>query len=129
MSVALMLSCFKSTRMSNSHPASVDLLVLGAGWTYGFLAPLLVASHPAISFSATTRDGRDGTIKWVWDQEGDREQYSSLPKAKTVCVTFPIKGAGESTAIVEGYEAKHGPVRWIQLGSSGIWDVSLGVCG
>ncbi|KAL8276236.1 hypothetical protein RQP46_011353 [Phenoliferia psychrophenolica] len=106
-----------------SHPSHVDLLILGGGWTYGFLQPLLIKSHPDISFAATTRDGRDGSIKWAWDQEGgDRDQYKTLPKAKTVCVTFPIKGAGGSTAIVEGYERQHGPVRWIQLGSSGIWD-------
>ncbi|BGP19538.1 hypothetical protein JCM10213v2_007633 [Rhodosporidiobolus nylandii] len=107
--------------LSTSH---VDLLVLGAGWTGSFLLPHLRAQHPDITFAATTRDGRDGTVKWAWDgeQEGP-EQYKALPRAKTVLVVFPIKGQGGSKRLVEGYEGAVGQrVRWIQLGSTGIWD-------
>lgn len=118
-----LFSCFKMTAATTSHP--VDLLVLGAGWTYTFLGPLLASHHPSISVRSTTRDGRDGSLKWAWDPEGPPEQYRVLPKAKTVVIVFPLKGVGGSRAIVEGYEAAHGSARWIQLGSSGIWDVSL----
>ena len=63
--------------------SSVDLLILGAGWTSTFLLPHLTTRHPSISFAATTRDGRDGTIKWAWDLQGGAEQYELLPRAKT----------------------------------------------
>jgi hypothetical protein len=46
-----------------------------------------------------------------------------------VLITFPIKGPGGSKGLVQGYEKSKGienseSVRWIQLGSTGIWDVS-----
>lgn len=104
--------------------SSVDLLILGAGWTSTFLLPHLRTHHPSISFAATTRDGRDGTIKWAWDPQGGSKQFEELPRAKTVVITFPIKEVGGSTAMVEGYEGVNGETRWVQLGSSGIWDVS-----
>ncbi|KAI5474403.1 hypothetical protein MNV49_003371 [Pseudohyphozyma bogoriensis] len=97
-----------------------DILILGAGWTSTFLLPLLASRN--IPHTATTRDGRNGTIAWEWDKDGGKDQYEKLPKAKTVVITFPIRGEGGSKAIVEGYEGMHGKVRWIQLGSSGIWD-------
>lgn len=106
--------------------ASVDLLVLGAGWTASFLLPHLRAEHPHISFAATTRDGRDGTIRWAFDPERDgKEQFAALPRAKTVVVVFPIRGEGGSRRLVQGYEEAVGQrVRWVQLGSSGIYQVS-----
>ncbi|GAA5995331.1 uncharacterized protein JCM10292_005107 [Rhodotorula paludigena] len=105
--------------------ASVDLLVLGAGWTASFLLPHLRSEHPHISFAATTRDGRDGTIRWAFDPERDgKEQFAALPRAQTVVVVFPIRGEGGSRRLVQGYEEAVGQrVRWIQLGSSGIYDV------
>ncbi|KAK4694282.1 hypothetical protein P7C70_g8763, partial [Phenoliferia sp. Uapishka_3] len=106
--------------MTSSTP--VDLLILGGGWTYTFLQPLLSTSHPAISFAATTRDGRSNTIAWTFDESKGKEQFEGLPKAKTVVVVFPIKGEGGSRTLVEGYEGVNGAARWIQLGSSGIWD-------
>lgn len=121
-------SLFASDTMHlDSTTSSCDLLVLGAGWTWSFLKPLLTESHSSISFIATTRDGRDGTLKWSWDSESDDEQqYYALPRAKTVLIVFPIKGAGASKRLLQGYEAVHGStVRWIQLGSTGIYDVSL----
>ncbi|GJN93214.1 hypothetical protein Rhopal_006261-T1 [Rhodotorula paludigena] len=104
--------------------ASVDLLVLGAGWTASFLLPHLRAEHPHISFAATTRDGRNGTIRWAFDPERDgKEQFAALPRAKTVVVVFPIRGEGGSRRLVTGYEEAVGQrVRWVQLGSSGIYD-------
>lgn len=111
--------------MTSSAASTCDLLVLGAGWTFGFLSTQLAKDHPKLTYVATTRDGRNGTLKWAWDQEQDgEEQYKVLPRAKTVLVTFPLKGEGYSRRMVEGYEAVHGSVRWIQLGSTGIYDVS-----
>lgn len=113
--------------MTAITPSSCDLLILGAGWTFGFLSTQLAKDHPSLSYVATTRDGRDGTLKWTWDAEQDgEEQYKKLPRAQTVLVTFPIKGEGGSRRMVEGYEGVHGAVRWIQLGSTGIYDVSCG---
>ncbi|SGZ00262.1 BQ5605_C034g11335 [Microbotryum silenes-dioicae] len=109
------------TMSLTSSSTSVDLLVLGGGWTYTFLKPLLEDS--SISHVATTRDGRDGTLKWVWDSESDDDtQYDALPRAKTVLIVFPLKGQGMSKRLVEGYEQEHGSVKWIQLGSTGIYD-------
>ncbi|GAA6016042.1 hypothetical protein JCM11491_000650 [Sporobolomyces phaffii] len=111
---------------ASSPPSSaspVDLLILGAGWTSTFLVPHLGAAHPSVSFASTTRDGRDGSIRWEFDPRAPPSDYDALPTAKTVLVTFPIKGAGGIRALVEGYESAKGQrARWIQLGSTGIWD-------
>lgn len=111
-----------------------DLLILGAGWTSTFLIPLLQAKH--LSFAATTRDGRNvagaSTIKWSFNPEeatatAGKNQFSALPLAKHILITFPLTTAGQSKTIVEGYEAAHGKkldgVRFIQLGSTGIWQI------
>ncbi|GAA6018141.1 hypothetical protein JCM10207_006092 [Rhodosporidiobolus poonsookiae] len=109
--------------MSSLSSSSVSLLILGAGWTSTFLIPHLRTSHPSLTYAATTRDGRDGTIAWAFDPEGGAEQFEKLPRAETVLVVFPIRGLGGSKTLVEGYEqAVGGRVRWIQLGSTGIWD-------
>lgn len=109
----------------SSAMAEVDLLVLGAGWTASFLVPHLRQHHPSLAFAATTRDGRDGTLKWAFDPDRvGKGQFEGLPAAKAVLVTFPVRGEGASTRLVQGYEAHTGSrARWIQLGSSGIWDV------
>ncbi|KAK4057272.1 hypothetical protein OIO90_001769 [Microbotryomycetes sp. JL221] len=112
--------------MLTSQNSSVDLLILGGGWTYTFLKPLLDSDEHRhkITYMATTRDGRDGTLRWSWDSEDDRNNdYDALPTAKTVVVVFPLKGKHKSRKLVEGYEQCHGKdVRWIQLGSTGIFD-------
>lgn len=129
------LSCFKTASnpfKTISFPPSLfynqpDLLVLGAGWTSTFLLPLLDDdSSPPVSYVATTRDGRNSTLKWEFDaaEGAGEEQYKLLPRAKTVLITFPLRGEGVSKRMVEGYERLHGKVRWIQLGSTGLWDVS-----
>lgn len=43
---------------------TVDVLILGAGWTSTFLVPLLVES--GVKWCATTRDGRGGTLGFVY---------------------------------------------------------------
>ncbi|BGO95093.1 hypothetical protein NBRC10512_006376 [Rhodotorula toruloides] len=109
---------------SRSMTDQVDLLILGAGWTASFLVPHLRAHHPNLSFAATTRDGRDDTLKWSFDPDREgKDQFEGLPKARAVLVTFPIRGEGGSRRLVQGYEEHAGSrARWIQLGSSGIWD-------
>ncbi|KAK4546742.1 hypothetical protein LTR36_001474 [Oleoguttula mirabilis] len=112
----------------------LDFLILGAGWSSTFLIPLLQARH--ISFAATTRDGREvagaSTIKWSFDPNEDspsteNNQFSSLPLAKHILITFPLTGKGQSTTVVKGYEKTHGKkladVRFMQFGSTGIWQI------
>ncbi|KAL9113164.1 MAG: hypothetical protein Q9227_002776 [Pyrenula ochraceoflavens] len=120
------------------HPqqAVVDLLILGAGWTSQFLIPLLTSSH--ISFAATTTDGRDGTIPFKFDPESESETpYEALPTARTILITFPLKGNGPSKLIMSLYNKTHKPAalangiadretplphfQWIQLGSTHIF--------
>lgn len=110
----------------------LDLLILGAGWTSTFLIPIARARR--LSFAATTRDGREvadaETIKWTFEPEGDESQFSKLPLAKNVLITFPLKGQGPSKTLVHGYENAWSSklpeegVHFIQLGSTGIWQIS-----
>ncbi|KAK1833477.1 hypothetical protein QBC39DRAFT_47463 [Podospora conica] len=110
----------------------LDLLILGAGWTATFLIPLLTQHRPDLSFAATTTDGRPvadhPTLPFRFDP-ADPSNLAALPRARHILVTFPLKGAGPSAALVRAYTAAHtrGPVggktpfRFIQLGSTGIW--------
>ncbi|KAL8995278.1 MAG: hypothetical protein Q9169_004951 [Polycauliona sp. 2 TL-2023] len=109
---------------------TVDLLILGAGWTYTFLVPKL--HHRNITYQATTRDGRripgfvSGTLPFTFDPASDDPApYRTLPSAGTVMIVFPLKGRGQSTRLVEMYNNVHlegaGRRRWIQLGSTGVW--------
>ncbi|KAL5314390.1 hypothetical protein ACEPPN_018816 [Leptodophora sp. 'Broadleaf-Isolate-01'] len=91
--------------------STVDILILGAGWTSTFLIPLLKSQH--ITHAATTTTGRDGTLKFQFslpkkhDQEPDLKPYSALPAAKTVLITFPLRGAEETKYLVESYIKTH----------------------
>lgn len=111
-------------------PSEVSILVLGAGWTSTFLLPLLESRD--ISYAATTTTGRDGTIKFKFDHDdSSNDQYYSLPKAKTILITFPLKGTGQSKHLVSSYIATHShggdgslaSFQFIQLGSTGIWQI------
>jgi hypothetical protein len=107
---------------------SFDVLILGAGWTSSFLIPL--CKKRSLTYAATTRNGRDGTLKWAFDPDSDDESlYAALPDAKTVVITFPITKSGASERLVRLYSKtrKNGDKRvgFIQLGSTGVWDVSL----
>ena len=114
-------------------PVSVDLLILGAGWTSTFLIPLL--EREGISYAATTRDGRDSTIPFTFDPESeDHAPYAALPRATTVLITFPLRGEGQSRRLTSLYndthfdaaERAHPRARWIQLGVTSIWNVVPG---
>lgn len=110
-----------------------DLLILGAGWTATFLIPILRTRR--LSFAATTRDGRDvagaPTLPWTFDPEESSNistqasQFSRLPLAKKVLITFPLTGEGQSKLLVEGYRKvwKGKEARFMQLGSTGIWQI------
>lgn len=134
LSESLLSSAPQSTAagaMQLSSSTAVDLLILGAGWTASFLVPYLEQHHPDVMFASTTRDGRNNSIRWQFDPELDGpEQFNGLPRAKTVVVVFPIKGEGGSRRLVQGYEEAVGArARWIQLGSTGIFDVSTPCLG
>lgn len=137
---------------------SVDVLILGAGWTSTFLIPLLKDGgdpherrEEAYTFAATTTSGRDGTIAFTFDpsgedQEEEKKKFERLPDASTVLIVFPIKVKGGSERLVQYYEqtrrlrsytdqdekfASSNKIEasrlkrlYIQLGSTGIWDVS-----
>lgn len=107
--------------MIRMSPKSVDLLILGAGWTSTFLIPQL--DHAAISWAATTTTGHDGTIPFKFDPgSSDSAQYDKLPSARTVLITFPLKGPGLSRQLTSMYRKSHGDGNnWIQLGSTGIF--------
>ncbi len=111
-----------SSIMLREQLKSVDLLILGAGWTSTFLIPLLSTSR--ISYSATTTSGRDGTIPFKFDPtSGSAEPFKHLPSATTVLITFPLKGHGQSKALVGLYRSIHGARNnWIQLGSTEIFN-------
>jgi hypothetical protein len=101
---------------------NVDLLILGAGWTSTFLIPQLKSE--GIAHAETTTTGRDGSIPFRFDPEShDTEPYKGLPSARTVLVTFPLKGEGQSKHITSLYRSVHGEQNnWIQLGSTGIFN-------
>ncbi|KAI0545102.1 hypothetical protein F4679DRAFT_562348 [Xylaria curta] len=106
---------------------SVSLLILGAGWTSTFLIPLL--KREGVKHAATTTDGRDGTIKFRFDPRStDNSAFEVLPAAKTVLITFPLKGAGQASRLVQGYAETHKdvatPMNYIQLGVTSIWNAS-----
>jgi hypothetical protein len=110
---------------------AVDLLILGAGWLSNFLIPL--CTERSITYAATTHSGHDSTINFSFDPDSnDVEPYRILPDAKTVLITFPIVKAGAATRLVKLYQSSgsvsdpeaRGRARFIQLGTTGIWDVS-----
>ena len=127
-------SVYKTLRPSFLSMQSVDILILGAGWTSDFLIPLLHEKN--IQFSATTRDGspRSGqnTISFTFDPDSDDSTpFNALPDAVTVLITFPIYKSGASEKLVRFWQATHkgSSAAFIQLGSTGIWNVSLRLFG
>lgn len=104
------------------RPDAVDILILGAGWTYQFLPPLL--KEHGLSHAATSTTGRDGTIPFRFDPESDdHSAFCVLPAAKTIVITFPLKGRDQSSKLTSFYTKTHPSARpnWIQLGSTGIF--------
>jgi hypothetical protein len=125
-------NCFSlNNNNENNKNKMIDLLILGGGWTFNFLDQLLLDHNSDLSYISTTRDGRNNSIKWSFDDDinADPNQFLALPIAKTVLIVFPLKGLGPSSRLLNGYQnrcnIKNINIRWIQLGSSGIWDVNL----
>jgi hypothetical protein len=106
-----------------STKKTCDFLILGAGWTSTFLIPLL--QDEKIDYAATTTTGRNGTIKFVFKPDAtDATDFKVLPEAKTVLITFPLKGTGQSKKAVDFYHETHASKpHFIQLGSTGIWQI------
>jgi hypothetical protein len=105
----------------------VDILILGAGWTSSFLIPL--CQQQAISYATTTRSGTHSTIKFVFDPDSDvLEPFENLPDATSILICFPIAKCEASKRLVNLYmKSRRSPnvnACFIQLGTSGIWDVS-----
>ncbi|PPQ66901.1 hypothetical protein CVT24_008516 [Panaeolus cyanescens] len=106
----------------------VDILILGAGWSSSFLIALCKERN--ISYAATTRDGRDGTIPFTFDPNSDDVQpFKALPSARTVVITFPLENKGTSRRLLELYASSRAggaenktSFRFIHLGTSSIWD-------
>lgn len=69
----------------------------------------------------------------------DLTQYENLPNARTILISFPLKGSGQSQELVGKYEFTHsndrsegftldhskGQWHWIQLGSTGIFKATV----
>jgi hypothetical protein len=114
-------------------PGKVDILILGAGWTSTFLIPLL--KKDGITYAATTTTGRDVTYKFKFQYNGSNqignenslEQYKALPDAKTILVTFPLRGKHQSSYLFTSYNRTHNSetaqYQFIQLGSTGIFSI------
>ena len=106
---------------------TVDLLILGAGWTCTFLITL--CKEESVSYAATSRSGSPGTVKFEFlpDSE-DPEPFKLLPDARTILITFPIIESGASERLVTFYKSTHSAnlnPSFIQLGVTSIWDVHL----
>ncbi|KAJ6507687.1 hypothetical protein C8R47DRAFT_1099268 [Mycena vitilis] len=103
---------------------SVDILILGAGWTSTFLIPLCQESK--VTCAATTRSGSASTIPFEFQPgSDDAEPYKALPDAKTVLITFPITASGAAERLVKLYVStrrENTTPAFIQLGTTGIWD-------
>ncbi|KAI9711873.1 MAG: hypothetical protein M1820_002018 [Bogoriella megaspora] len=107
----------------------LDLLILGAGWTSQFLIPLL--SRQGLTYAATTRSGSDNTIPFTFDPDQPLDAqlsiFKTLPQARVVLITFPLKSAGSSKLLIDSYNTTHDAHkhnhRFIQLGSTGIWQI------
>ncbi|KAF8607905.1 hypothetical protein BDV93DRAFT_552715 [Ceratobasidium sp. AG-I] len=95
--------------------AQVDLLILGAGWLWYFLRPVL--DSRGLTYGATTRTGHvPGTIAWTLGVDS----VEVLPKARTVVVTFPVLEWELLDGFMQAYERGR-ECRWVLLGSTRGW--------
>ena len=122
--IALAGAVAKPSARSTGSTDPVNILVLGAGWTSTFLLPLLEECN--ITHAATTRSGHDNTIAFTFAPDSqDSGPYKLLPPPKTILITFPLKGQGQSSLICRLYRETHDEAgascRWVQLGSTGIF--------
>lgn len=113
-------------QLDTAVPSSVDILLLGSGWTASFLIPLL--EHTRVRYAYTSRSppdeknpDDDHKIQFELTDPVTIDSLCPLPRASTVVIIFPIKNLQQVDDLVYEYEELHGRTRWIQLGSSGIW--------
>lgn len=132
----------------------LTVLILGAGWTATFLIPLLEAHN--IPFAATTTTGHPvanvPTLPFKFDPSLPKDELrtaiAALPRARYILITFPLTGPNQSTLLAKTYLETHltplaaasynpaaplnlnnaggGHFRFIQLGSTGIWQSPKG---
>ncbi|KAI8818336.1 uncharacterized protein EV422DRAFT_180647 [Fimicolochytrium jonesii] len=115
---------------ASSRP--VDMLILGMGWSGTYVATLLTSLD--ISFEATTTTGRDGTLKFEYDPDStDPTPFEQLPDAKTVLVTFPLRGKQSALNLADLYEQTHASTavtqQYILLGSTRPYSTTAGDAG
>ncbi|TGJ83023.1 hypothetical protein E0Z10_g5739 [Xylaria hypoxylon] len=71
------------------------------------------------------RTGATAPLPFKFDPgSDDNGPFAVLPAAKTVLVTFPLKGEGQAARLVSAYAATHPgalEVRYIQFGVTSIW--------
>lgn len=104
---------------------SVDILLLGSGWSASFILPLLREERLSYAYTSrsppTPEEAADGKIQFQLTDDVDDAEIQKLPRAKTVVVIFPIKDPDLVSRLVQKYESLRVRTRWIQLGSTGIW--------
>ncbi|EPQ28553.1 uncharacterized protein PFL1_03857 [Pseudozyma flocculosa PF-1] len=108
-----------------SAVSSVDVLLLGSGWSSQFIRPLLGRSGLSCAYTSrrdpTPEESAQGQFRFELADPFDPASVEPLPRARTVVIVFPIKLPEVVVQLVEAYERVHGATRWIQLGSTGIW--------
>jgi hypothetical protein len=99
---------------------SVAILILGRGWAGSYIADECVRKN--VPFAATTRDGRDDTLRFDFDIK-ELEQYAALPVAAHILITFPIKSTDGIDTLVSNYASTHAGTKpqYILLGSTGVF--------
>jgi hypothetical protein len=95
---------------------STEILIIGLGFVGTYVRNLCILEQ--IKSEATTT-GRDKSIKFVFSQNLDKSQYKSLPDAKYILITFPLK-SGSPKIFIDCYRQTHNTVpKIILLGSTG----------
>lgn len=96
----------------------IDLLVLGLGWQGTYVLDYFKSQE--LKVQGTTRDGRDGSIPFVFSPSLPQASYSILPKAKSILITFPLSTSEDGRIFSNLYEAVTGiRPNLILLGSTG----------
>jgi hypothetical protein len=82
-----------------------SILVLGLGWTGEYVAA--ECKNQQIDCAFTTTTGRNGSIKFSFEPRVDLD-YSMLPMAELILITFPFTTLDSPELFLNGYRAQHG---------------------
>lgn len=96
-----------------------SILILGSGFIGDYFSELLQSLQ--VPYAATTRDGRNNTIRWQLPSTKEEDlDISPLPLAKTVVITFPVKDPAIMKDFLEAYNNKYheNNIQWILLSST-----------